>query len=349
MKKLRPWILLAFALPVALWATQEGVVFRDNQENMVVRYLSSWIANQVNADTVKFRGEGNPFQGTWKSQGMEVRAKRIDGTAMRSKQGAYKLRSALLSGGVTVILKSADSGVTNTFKSPTVDFTQSDDEGVIKLKEGVTGTTKSGGKTTKMSANSGIATIEPLDSKSNNPVRTITLTGDATVITTEGTKTTRVTSNQIHLTNKSESASVDLTGSPRIVFTDSNKDQVLTMTGSKGSASIASLGSSSKDPLRGARLDGPVTLVMDTKMKAEDGSLKPAKITGRAKELIYDKERQVIELRGDVRIDGNLPTMDGVSLADIVILKLDANQNVTEIEFRGSPGKSTMQEVKDDE
>lgn len=348
MKKLRPWLVLAIALPVALWAKQEGVVFRDNQENMVVRYLSSWIANQVNADTIKFRGAGDPFQGTWKSQGLEVRAQRIDGTALRSKQGAYKLRTALFTGGVTVVL-SAKNGATNTFKSPSVDFSQTDEEGLVKLKEGVTGTIKSGGKTTKLSANSGMATIEPLDSKSSNPVRTIDLNGNATVNSVDGAKTTRMTSEHMHLLNRSESASVEMTGSPKIVFSDSASDRTMTITGTKGTATLAALGESSRDPLRSATLHGPVTMVMDTKMKADDGTLKPAKVTGRANELVYDKARQVVELRGNVRIDGNLPTLDGVSFADIVILKLDANQNVVEIEFRGSPGKSTLQEVKDDE
>lgn len=102
------WVALGL-LSAALAAAQ-GIVFEDKDRNMTVRSLTSWNAERVNEDRIQFRGAGRPFEGSWRDQGLRVRAQRIEGLAQRNDRGAFALREATITGDVSAELTGDANG-----------------------------------------------------------------------------------------------------------------------------------------------------------------------------------------------------------------------------------------------
>lgn len=103
-----PWIALVLVL--AALATAQGIVFEDKDRNMTLRNLTSWNAERLDENRIRFRGAGNLFEGTWRDQGLRVRAQRIEGLAQRNAKGAYALQEATITGDVSADLSSEADG-----------------------------------------------------------------------------------------------------------------------------------------------------------------------------------------------------------------------------------------------
>ncbi len=108
---------------------------------MVVKDLSSWVANAVSKRKWTFEGSGKPFQASWRSQGLSLSARTIEGVASQPEGSkAMELESATIGGPLDarVAQTKAQGGNTATIKASRAKIVRSGDldltlEGPIQM------------------------------------------------------------------------------------------------------------------------------------------------------------------------------------------------------------------------
>ena len=163
---------------------QAGGRFSDNAGNMVIENWTSWKATRVGEKGLKFVGSGKPVRGSWKDQGLNVTALKIDGDAVLGKGDAFQLTTATISGDVHAEIKRAGSdGATNTIELDTssIDFIYSQSKAVLKGSVHVEGVWGKDKQTFSLDAPSAVITLPPAGKKADFPIRTADVPGRVTM------------------------------------------------------------------------------------------------------------------------------------------------------------------------
>lgn len=104
--------------------------------------------------------------------------------------------------------------------------------------------------------------------------------------------------------------------------------------------------STKDDLIKSAKLSGPVVFKLTGfRLDEETKKKMPYSVNASASSLTYsDSERQAI-LEGNVKIDGNDPTLFGsMSNVDRVVIKLSATREIDSIEMSGNPATTTFEQ-----
>lgn len=160
------------------WAAGGGVVFKDKEGNLEIRDLGSWKVTRVNEKSLAFRGTGSPFVGFFRSQGMTVRARSIEGTMTRFTRG-YELDRATIRGGVNAEIAQKGSGRTSDLKGDTLVIQGGKESTQATLTGNVTVRSEDPTKSQvfTMSGSSAVASLLPFGAKSDWPLQTLELKG----------------------------------------------------------------------------------------------------------------------------------------------------------------------------
>jgi len=339
----RAMLFALLLLPLGLIAQpeQEGAVFTDTRNDITLRYASSWLITRTSESIVQFQGEGDPIQALWKTQGLDLRCKTVKGYAQSENQGTFEMRSASFGGGVVAEIRGQDRR--SVVRCSTLDYVLRAQEALATLRGPLTLTSKSQNVLTRITGPQGAITLDPPNQGSKDPIRFIQISGGATLSQEQNGESTSLTCSSLKLRNGHSEASVDLEGRTTITRKDSKGSHFIQITGSSGEASLPPLSKTEKDPVRSFSLKGPVKLML-----TGDSKGKPMRVNGTADSLRYDAINETITLQGNVFMDGNLPTFQGATRADSAMIKLGKDRQVRQIEFKGRPGKSELQEIKDD-
>lgn len=340
---MRTLFLALLLLPLGLVAQpeQEGAVFTDTRNDITLRYASSWLITRTSESTVQFQGEGDPIQALWKTQGLDLRCKTVKGYAQSENQGTFELRNASFGGGVVAEIRGQERR--SVVRCSVLDYVLRANEALATLRGPLTITSKSQNVLTRLTGPEGAITLDPPDKGSKDPIRFIQISGGATLTQEQNGESTGLTCSSLKLRNGTTEATVDLDGRTTITRKDPKGNRFIQITGSSGEASLPPLSKSEKDPLRSFSLKGPVKLSL-----TGDSKGKPVRVNGTAESLRYDATNETITLSGNVFMEGNLPTFQGATRADTAMIRLGKDRQVRQIEFKGRPGKSELQEIKDD-
>lgn len=166
-----PKMKLLIAPLLASLAVAQGT-FSDDAANMRLTF-STWRATRVSDTVTHFTVTGSPAVGTWKSQGMTMRARTIDGDLKQVAGGKSILTKADLSGQMRTELTQLDKGVrrNSVLTSDRAAFTGDEKTGTMNLTGTVVATSalSNGMQWMQMTGTAGtfklkIGSPQPLDS-----------------------------------------------------------------------------------------------------------------------------------------------------------------------------------------
>ncbi|MCK6632663.1 MAG: hypothetical protein L6Q31_09860 [Fimbriimonadaceae bacterium] len=113
--------------------------------------------------------------------------------------------------------------------------------------------------------------------------------------------------------------------------------------GNSGSAALAAPNAAkpARFGMTQFELKGGVTFQW-TRKEVKEGQAQTSTLKGSTDHLVFENAKGTLTLRGNVSLDGDSPALLGAVSASVATLTLDAEGNVTKIEFEGSPGKTVL-------
>ena len=129
MKSLAYPVVVGLCAVLALAADQNRTpTFQDKARNMALYAVKDFSIRNVPPDLLEFRMSGDsakglPVEGDWKSQGLQIVAMSLTGSAKRVSANSYSLLKADAGGGVKASLQPPSSGWSTVFRSESVNVT----------------------------------------------------------------------------------------------------------------------------------------------------------------------------------------------------------------------------------
>lgn len=306
------------------------------------------VSREIAGAEMRFLVEGNPsFHGIWTKRGLDLRARRAEGTATPGEEKQYELRTATFSGDVRA--KITNENRTTQIQTERFDYSATSGDGHVHIPGKVAVNQQSSGRDLVATAARGDAVLVPLGSKSRAPLKELTLAGGVRATVTQndgdGSRSSTIDSDSLKLVDTGTAATITTGGAVTIRTQHSSakiKQQDVTITGKSGTVRLDSLGSSSKQPLNSVDLAGGVTITMkeDT---LKDGLIS---VIGKANSLTYvmhSDGRATVTLTGDVRFDSDTSDFFGFTQCQIATIELDELGKVQKAQFKGS-GHSEINE-----
>lgn len=222
---------------LATLAISQGT-FSDEMGNMRLTF-STWRATKVSEETTHFLVTGTPATGTWKSQGLNMKARTIEGDLKQGVGGKSILSKANLAGEVRTEMKRTERGLVrnSVLTSDQADFSGDEKTGSLALRGPVilTSALANGNQWMQMTGTAGtfklaIGAVQPIDSAE--------ITGPVTLRLINKRKnkqgaleTTDLTATGRRLTFNSSAQEIELTGG--VVVTGKGPDLMGRMEGEK--------------------------------------------------------------------------------------------------------------------
>lgn len=122
-----------------------------------------------------------------------------------------------------------------------------------------------------------------------------------------------------------------------------------TLKGSSGTFALAPLRSSPRDPLRSAKIEGPVDVDLTSEATKPEGK-ETLRIVGKANQLTYDAGKRELTLSGAVDYEGTLTPAGGGepdvyrSQVDRMVVTFSETFEITNVRLEGSPGRASLQQ-----
>lgn len=222
---------------LATLAISQGT-FSDEMGNMRLTF-STWRATKVNDETTHFVVTGTPATGTWRSQGLNMKARTIEGNIKQGAGGKSILSKANLAGEVRTEMKRTEKGLvrSSVLTSDQADFTGDEKTGSLALRGPVilTSALVNGNQWMQMT---GTAGTFKLAIGASQPIEAAEITGPVTLrlINKRRNKqgaleTTDLAATGRRLTFNSSAQEIELTGG--VVVTGKGPDLVGRMEGEK--------------------------------------------------------------------------------------------------------------------
>jgi hypothetical protein len=154
------------------------------------------------------------------------------------------------------------------------------------------------------------------------------------------------------LTIRTESCSYDgksdmatLPNAFSLRFDDGANDQVLTVTGKRGSIGLAPWGEKDQYPIRTLEVAGPVEMSLGgNRLQQSSQQRVPFRVFTKASKVTYVDATRTFTLAGPVEIDGEDDLVSGTVGANSAIIKLNAERKPVEISLSGSPGRTSLRQ-----
>ncbi len=202
--------LAALALVVSAGPGQQKPFLRDKQGKFAVFGVTSQETEFGEDGRIAFTFVGSPVSGFSKDQGLEFRCRRLDGTIFQASGGAMTLEKGTAQGQAVVTITQGPTA--SVVESERIELVDGQDQAVARLPGAFTFTNRNeesgASRRVNVRAASGQFVLDPLKTRTQDPVRTATVQGPVTV-TVVSTKSEKGATSKSVLTAKGQAMTYD--------------------------------------------------------------------------------------------------------------------------------------------